>query len=358
MKKLKVGILGCMSMAGQRLISLLFDHPWFEIACVADSPVHAGKLYLNAIENKWKLDTEIPDDVQYFHVYSLTADIQKIVSDADFVICALDISEETVRKLEFAYAEAGIPVVTYNPANRMAEYVPIVIPEVNPSHLTLIDIQRKKFGWKNGFIASKANCSIQSYVAVLTALAEFEPVYVSVVNLEALSGAGQIYETWPDMVDNIIPYIQGEEEKEENEPLKIWGKIENGKLRFAQSPRICSTSVRVRVSDGHMACVHISFKQKPTREQIITAVRNYKNPIAKLKLPSAPKHYIKFCEDADRPQVWLDRDCENGMSISMGRLREDSFFDWKFISMSNNSIRGDAGGIVLLAELLVKKGYL
>ena len=358
MKKLRVGVLGATGMVGQQFIRLLENHPWFDVSIVAASPASAGKTYKQAVSNKWKIDGEIPQSVNHLIVQAVENDMEHIVKEVDFVFSALGMEKEDIKRIEESYAAAGIPVVSNNSAHRWSQDVPMIMPEINPSHAALIDTQRKNRGWEKGLIAVKPNCSIQSYVSILTALQMFVPQKVHVVSMQAISGAGKTFSDWTEMGDNVIPYIGGEEEKSEKEPLKIWGKIEQGHLRLADTPEIAATCVRVPVSNGHMAAVSVMFEKKPSREEIIAAVRNFDNPLNDLALPSAPQMLIQYFDEQDRPQTKLDRDFENGMGISMGRLEKDRQFDWKFISLSHNTIRGAAGGAVLLAELLVKKGYI
>ncbi|QQG44087.1 MAG: aspartate-semialdehyde dehydrogenase [Candidatus Roizmanbacteria bacterium] len=359
MKKLRVGILGSTGMVGQRFISLLNNHPWFEISCVAASPESAGKKYDLAIKGRTNPETKIPDYVKHLKINSVEDDFNSIVKKVDFVFSALGMEKEKVANLEIAFAEKGIPVISSNSAHRWTQDVPMIMPEINPNHIKLIDIQRKKRGWKSGLILVKPNCSIQSYVIVLTALCKFKPLKVSVTNLQAISGAGKTFDTWPEMVDNVIPFIKGEEEKSEKEPLKIWGEITKDKIYCDSKPLISSTCIRIPVSNGHMSSVAVKFKTKPSKEEIIHAVKNFKNPLKDLRLPSAPRNnLIKYFNELDRPQTKFDRDYQNGMGITMGRLREDTLFDWKFITLSHNTIRGAAGGAIIAAELLVRKGYI
>lgn len=357
MKKLKVGILGATGMVGQRFVALLANHPWFEIVSVAASPKSAGRPYEDAVKNRWGLESEIPQQVRTLKVLSVV-DLKKIAQRADLVFCALDMDKEEIKKIEVAYANEGVAVVSNNSAHRWIEDVPMIMPEINPHHLKLIEIQRKNRGWKKGLIVVKPNCSIQSYVSILTALKRFIPLEVRVVSLQAISGAGKTFESWPEMVDNVIPFIDGEEEKSEKEPLKIWGEVKNDKIVLAQQPQISATCIRVPVSDGHMASVSVTFAEKPSKIDIISAMQQFRNPIEKLRLPSSPKQFIRYFEEANRPQTRLDRNFEHGMGITMGRLEEDKNFDWRFIALSHNTIRGAAGGAILTAELLVKKGYI
>lgn len=358
MKKLKVGILGGTGMVGQRFVDLLFNHPWFEIVCIAASRKSAGKFYKDAVKDRWAMESEIPQQVKRMRVRSVVDDLETTAGEVDLVFCALDMDKEEIKKIEVAYANEGVPVVSNNSAHRWSDDVPMIMPEINPGHLKLIDIQRKNRGWKKGLIVVKPNCSIQSYVSILTALKEFEPIKVHVVSLQAISGAGKTFESWPEMSDNVIPFIDGEEEKSEKEPLKIWGEIKNNNLVFAEKPQISATCIRVPVSDGHMASVSVSFKEKPSKEEIISAIKKFQNPIESLRLPSAPQQFIKYFEQDNRPQTRLDRNFERGMGIAMGRLQEDEHFDWRFIALSHNTIRGAAGGAILMAEVLAKKGYI
>lgn len=357
-KKLRVGILGATGMVGQRFTTLLADHPWFEVVSVAASPNSAGKRYEDVVKDKWKMSSPIPSGVKNLIVRAVEADLETVANEVDFVFCALDMDKDKIKEIENSYASADIPVVSNNSANRWTEDVPMIIPEVNPEHLQLIDIQRKKRGWKRGFIVVKPNCSIQTYVPILTALKKFEPREVEVVSMQAISGAGKTFETWPEMVDNVTPFIGGEEEKSEKEPMKIWGTLKGGKIVAAKLPVIEATCVRVPVADGHMASVSANFGKKATKEQLLDAIRNFDNPLSGLQLPSAPKQLINYFEEENRPQTRLDRDFEKGMGITMGRLREGVHFDWQFVSLSHNTIRGAAGGAVLMAELLFKKGYI
>lgn len=358
MKKFRVGILGATGMVGQKFVQLLERHPWFDVVVVAASPQSAGKTYEEAVASRWKMDTAIPEKIKHLTVYAVENDLDEIVKRVDFVFSALDMDKEDIMRIEEAYASKEIPVVSNNSAHRWTEDVPMIMPEINPDHAKLIDIQRKNRGWKKGLIAVKPNCSIQSYVSILTSLKKFQPTNVHVVSMQAISGAGKNFETWPEMVDNVIPYICAEEEKSEKEPMRIWGEIKNKKIELAKTPVISATCIRVAVTNGHMASVSVSFEKKPTREQILEAIQNFNNPISTLNLPSAPKQLITYFEEENRPQTRLDRDLEHGMGISMGRLREDTHFDWKFIALSHNTVRGAAGGAILMAELLVKKGYI
>lgn len=358
MKKFRVGVLGATGMVGQRFVTLLTDHPWFQITSLAASPRSRGKTYEQAVAERWAMPVPAPDSLKTLQVQAVEEDIDSITNQVDLVFCALDMDKASIKAVEIAYAKAGIPVISNNSAHRWAEDIPMIMPEINPDHAQLIDIQRKNRGWKTGLIAVKPNCSIQTYVPILNALGKFQPTNVEVTSLQAISGAGKTFATWPEMADNIIPLIGGEEEKSEQEPLKIWGKIIDGILKPATEPNIEATCIRVPISDGHMASVGVSFTTNPTYNQIIEAVTHYDNPIANLGLPSAPKQFISYCEQADRPQTKLDRDAYNGMGVTMGRLRPGRHFNWKFIALSHNTLRGAAGGAVLMAELLVAKGYI
>jgi aspartate-semialdehyde dehydrogenase len=304
------------------------------------------------------MSTEIPEAIGSLVVKSVVEDLATISTEVDLVFCALAMEKEDIKHIEEAYAAAGVAVISNNSAHRWTSDVPILMPEINPEHASLIEIQRRNRGWTSGLIVVKPNCSIQSYTSILTALKEFKPTEVHVTSLQAISGAGKTFETWPEMIDNVIPLIGGEEEKSEREPMKIWGQFENGELQLAESPRISATCIRVPVTDGHLASVGVTFSQKPTFEQIVEAVRNYANPLAELSLPSAPTQLMRYFDEPDRPQTKLDRDYENGMGITMGRLRPGKQFDWEFIALAHNTLRGAAGGAVLTAELLAKQGYI
>lgn len=362
MKKMRVGILGATGMVGQRFITLLADHPWFDVVSVAASPRSAGKPYSEAVQDRWAMQEAIPDSVKHLSVRSVQEDIDTVVNEVDCIFSALDLDKKTIQDIEIQYATRDIPVISNNSAHRWTHDVPMIIPEVNPHHTDLIDIQRKKRGWKNGCIAVKPNCSIQSYVMICTALSHWNPTQIHVNSLQAISGAGKTFETWPDMTDNVIPFIGGEEEKSEKEPMKIWGTINHASpdtpLNLAVSPSISATCIRVPVTDGHMASVSVSFEKKPTQQEIIDAVDKFKSPIAQYNLPSAPKQPITYYHEDDRPQTKLDRTISHGMGISMGRLRKSRFFDWQFIALSHNTVRGAAGGAILVAELLKAKGYI
>ena len=348
-KKIRVGILGATGMVGQRFISLLENHPWFEVVSVAASPQSAGKKYSEVMNGRWNMKTLIPEKVRDIIIKAVEKDFDEIAKEADLIFSAIDLDKEKIKEIEERYAAAGVAVVSNNSAHRWTEDVPMVIPEINPHHLSLIDIQRKNRGWKKGLLVVKPNCSLQSYLPVVYALKEFKPKYVFVTTLQAISGAGKTFESWPEIADNCIPFIKGEEEKTEKEPMKIWG---------AGCPDISATCIRVPISDGHMASVAVKFEKKPLPEEIINAIENFKNPLSGLELPSAPEKFIHYLSEDDRPQTKLERDYENGMGITCGRFRGDKNLDWKFVALSHNTIRGAAGGAILIAELLYKKGYL
>lgn len=355
--KLKVGVVGGTGMVGQRFVTLLENHPYFEVVGIAASKSSAGKTYEEAVSNRWKMSSPIPETVKNIIVKD-ASDVAAVASEVDFIFCAVDMKKEEIKALEEAYAKAETPVVSNNSAHRWTSDVPMVIPEINDEHLDIIAVQRKRLGTKHGFIAVKPNCSIQSYVPMLSALMEFEPTQVVASTYQAISGAGKNFTDWPEMLDNVIPYIGGEEEKSEQEPLRIWGDIEGDAIVKASAPVITTQCIRVPVTDGHLATVFVSFKKKPTKEQILEAWKNYKGQPQLLDLPSAPKQFITYFEEDNRPQTHLDRDLENGMGISVGRLREDSLYDYKFVGLSHNTLRGAAGGAVLIAELLKAQGYL
>lgn len=357
-KKYKVGIVGATGMVGQRFALLLENHPWFEVVCLAASARSAGKPYKEALGSRWCMDKPIPSNMADLPVYDAQADIEKITSMVDFVFCAVDMKKDEIRALEEQYAKHECPVVSNNSANRFTPDVPMVVPELNPQHIDIIPAQRKRLGTKRGFIAVKSNCSIQSYVPALSALMDFEPTEVSVCTYQAISGAGKTFETWPEMVDNVIPYIGGEEEKSEKEPMKIWGHIEGDHIESATTPVISAQCLRVACSDGHMAAASVKFKNKPSKEVMIERWNSFKGRAQELNLPSAPEHYLTYFEEDNRPQTKLDRNLENGMGVSIGRLREDTIFDYKFVSLSHNTLRGAAGGAVLMAELLCAEGYM
>ncbi|MBE6671795.1 MAG: aspartate-semialdehyde dehydrogenase [Ruminococcaceae bacterium] len=356
-KKLKVGVVGGTGMVGQRFVTLLDNHPYFEVVAIAASARSAGKTYEEAVGGRWKLQTPMPEAVKNI-VVTDASDIEASTKDVDFVFCAVDMKKDEIRALEEAYAKAEIPVVSNNSAHRWTPDVPMVVPEINDAHLEVIEAQKKRLGTKKGFIAVKPNCSIQSYVPLLTPLLKYEPTDVVVTTYQAISGAGKTFNEWPEMIDNVIPYIGGEEEKSEQEPLRIWGKVENGEIVKAAAPHITTQCIRVPVTDGHLAAVFVSFKNKPSKEEILKAWSEYKGIPQELELPSAPKQFITYFEEDNRPQTKIDRDIEKGMGITAGRLREDHLYDYKFIGLSHNTLRGAAGGAVLIAELLAKQGYL
>lgn len=357
MEKLKVGVLGATGMVGQRFLSLLENHEWFDVVCVAASPRSAGKTYEEAVGDRWKLDTPMPEKVKKLIVENVN-DVEKVSSQVDFVFSAVDMTKDEIKAIEEAYAKTETPVVSNNSAHRWTSDVPMVVPELNPEHLEVIKFQQERLGTKRGFIAVKPNCSIQSYAPALHALKEFNPVRVVATTYQAISGAGKNFSDWPEMVGNIIPYIGGEEEKSEQEPLRIWGKIENGVIVKAEAPLITTQCIRVPVLNGHTAAVFVDFEKKPSKEEMIAKWRSFKGLPQELELPSAPKHFIQYLEEDNRPQVALDVNYERGMGVSIGRLREDSLFQYKFVGLSHNTLRGAAGGAVLIAELLVKQGRI
>ena len=356
-QKLKVGILGATGMVGQRFISLLEDHPGFEVVTVAACPRSAGKTYEEAVGGRWKMTTPMPEAVKKLIVHNVN-EVEEVASTVDFVFSAVDMTKDEIRAIEEAYAKTETPVMSNNSAHRWTPDVPMVIPEINIDHFDVIEDQKKRLGTTRGFIAVKPNCSIQSYAPCLAAWKEFEPTEVVVTTYQAISGAGKTFKDWPEMVENIIPYIGGEEEKSEQEPLRILGRVEGGQIVKAETPKITCQCVRVPVLNGHTAAVFIRFAGKPTKEQLIEKMESYQGFPQEAGLPSAPKQFIRYMEEADRPQVSLDVDYENGMGISIGRLREDSIYDYKFIGLSHNTVRGAAGGAVLCAEALAAKGYI
>ena len=356
-QKLRVGILGATGMVGQRFISLLENHPWFEVVTLAASPRSAGKTYEEAVGGRWKMDTPMPEAVKKLVVMNVN-DEEHVASTVDFVFSAVDMSKDEIKAIEEAYAKTETPVVSNNSAHRWTPDVPMVVPEINPEHFDVIEFQKKRLGTKRGFIAVKPNCSIQSYAPVLTAWKEFEPYEVVATTYQAISGAGKTFKDWPEMEGNIIPFIGGEEEKSEQEPLRIWGKIENGVIVKATEPKITCQCIRVPVLNGHTAAVFVKFRKKPTKEQLIEKLENFKGLPQELNLPSAPKQFIRYMTEDNRPQVTLDVNYENGMGINVGRLREDSIYDWKFVGLSHNTVRGAAGGAVLCAETLVAKKFI
>ena len=357
MKKYRVGVVGATGMVGQRFVSLLENHPWFELHKVAASPRSAGKTYAQAVGDRWAMPTPLPESAKNLVLLD-ASQVEVVAEGLDFVFCAVDMNKAEIQALETAYAKAECPVVSNNSAHRMTPDVPMVVPEINPEHLDVIDAQRTRLGTKKGFVAVKSNCSLQSYVPALHPLREkFGLKDVLVCTYQAISGAGKTFETWPEMVDNCIPYIGGEEEKSEQEPLKLWGQVNDGVICHSNSPSITAQCIRVPVSDGHMAAVFARFDNKPTKEQILQSWQDYRGTAQELNLPSAPKQFLHYFEEDNRPQTKLDRNIENGMAVSVGRLREDSQYDYKFVCLSHNTLRGAAGGAVLLAELLAAKGY-
>ena len=356
-QKLRVGILGATGMVGQRFISLLENHPWFEVVTVAASPRSAGKTYEEAIGGRWKMTTPMPEAVKNLIVHNVN-EVEEVAKTVDFVFSAVDMSKDEIRAIEEAYAKTETPVMSNNSAHRWTPDVPMVIPEINIDHFDVIADQKKRLGTTRGFIAVKPNCSIQSYAPCLAAWKEFEPTEVVATTYQAISGAGKTFMDWPEMVENIIPYIGGEEEKSEQEPLRVLGHIENGQIVKAQGPKITCQCVRVPVLNGHTAAVFIRFAKKPSKEELIEKLTSYRGFPQEAKLPSAPEQFIRYMEEDDRPQVNLDVDYEHGMGVSIGRLREDSIYDYKFIGLSHNTIRGAAGGAVLCAEALTAKGYI
>ena len=356
-QKLRVGILGATGMVGQRFISLLENHPWFEVVTVAASPRSAGKTYEEAVNGRWKMTTPMPEAVKKLIVMDLN-EVEKVAATVDFVFSAVDMTKDEIRAIEEKYAKTETPVVSNNSAHRWTPDVPMVVPEINPEHFDVIEYQKKRLGTTRGFIAVKPNCSIQSYAPVLTAWKEFEPYEVVATTYQAISGAGKTFKEWPEMEGNIIPYIGGEEEKSEKEPLRIWGKIEDGVIVPATEPKITCQCIRVPVLNGHTAAVFVKFRKKPTKEQLIEKLESFRGLPQELELPSAPKQFIRYMQEDNRPQVTMDVDYENGMGISVGRIREDSIYDFKFVGLSHNTVRGAAGGALLCAEILKAKGYI
>lgn len=356
-EKLRVGILGGTGMVGQRFISLLENHPWFEVTTIAASPRSAGKTYEEAVGGRWKMKTPMPEKVKDIVVMNVN-EVEKVAAEVDFVFSAVDMSKDEIRAIEEAYAKTETPVVSNNSAHRWTPDVPMVVPEINTEHFAVIEAQRKRLGTQRGFVAVKPNCSIQSYAPVLTAWMEYEPYEVVATTYQAISGAGKTFKDWPEMVENVIPYIGGEEEKSEKEPLRIWGKVEDGVIVPAKEPVITCQCIRVPVLDGHTAAVFVKFRKKATKEELIEKLHHFRGEPQEMGLPSAPKQFIRYLEEDDRPQVKLDVDFENGMGINVGRLREDSVYDWKFVGLSHNTVRGAAGGAVLCAEMLKAKGYI
>ncbi len=358
MKNFKVGIIGATGMVGQRFITIMANHPWFTITTLAASSSSAGKKYIDAIGERWAMDAPIPEQIKEMVVMDATNDAKEIASSVDFVFCAVNMKKDEIRNLEEMYAKLECPVISNNSAHRGTADVPMIVPEINDDHARIIESQRKRLGTKRGFIAVKSNCSLQSYVPALHPLYDLGLDKVLACTYQAISGAGKTFKTWPEMLDNVIPYIGGEEEKSEQEPLKIWGKIENDVIVNATEPSITAQCLRVPVSDGHMAAVFFSLKNKVSKEEILERWKNFKGAPQELELPSAPKQFLHYFEEDNRPQSRLDRNLEGGMAVSVGRLREDKQYDYKFVCLSHNTLRGAAGGAVLMAELLAAKGYL
>lgn len=356
-KKLRVGVLGATGMVGQRFLSLLEKHSWYEVVVVAASPNSAGKTYEEAVGGRWKMTTPMPEKFKKLVVMNVN-EVEKVAAQVDFVFSAVDMSKDEIKAIEEAYAKTETPVVSNNSAHRWTKDVPMVIPEINPEHFAVIESQKKRLGTKRGFIAVKPNCSIQSYAPALSAWKEFEPYEVIATTYQAISGAGKTFKDWPEMVENVIPYIGGEEEKSEKEPLRIWGKVEGDEIVPASEPRISCQCVRVPVLNGHTAAAFVKFRKKVTKEQLIQKLVEFKGLPQELNLPSAPKQFIQYMEEDNRPQVKLDVDFEHGMGVSIGRIREDSIYDWKFIGLSHNTLRGAAGGALLCAELLTAQNYI
>ncbi len=357
MKKFNVGIIGCTGMVGQRFAILLEEHPWFNVTALAASPRSAGKPYKESVGGRWLMDKEIPKNMADLTVFDATADIDEIVKLVDFVFCAVDMSKEDTKLLEEAYAKKECPVVSNNSAHRATADVPMIVPEINADHVDIINAQRKRLGTTKGFICVKSNCSLQSYVPAIHPLMDLGITKVLACTYQAISGAGKTFETMPEIVDNIIPFIGGEEEKSEQEPLKIWGKINGDVIENATAPLLTAQCFRVPVTDGHTAAVFFSADKKISKEEILKRWKEYKGPAYELNLPSAPKQFLHYFEEDNRPQAKLDRGLENGMAVSLGRLREDKMFDYKFVCLSHNTLRGAAGGAVLMAELVAAKGY-
>ncbi len=357
MKNYKVGIIGATGMVGQRFATLLENHPWFHVVLVAASARSAGKTYREAVSGRWAMPSPIPESMAELIVYD-ASDVEAVSSQVDFVFCAVDMKKDEIKALEEAYAKAECPVISNNSANRHTPDVPMIIPELNPEHSKIIEAQRRRLGTKRGFIAVKSNCSLQSYVPALFPLSKFGVEKALVSTYQAISGAGKTFERWPEIMDNVIPFIGGEEEKSEREPLKIWGHIEGDRIVDATSPAFTAQCLRVPVSDGHMASVFVSFKNKPSKEEILETWKNFSGEPQRLSLPSAPKQFLHYFEEDDLPQTKLQRNLENGMAVSIGRLREDTQYDYKFVCLSHNTLRGAAGGGVLMAELLCAQGYM
>ena len=358
MKQYNVAVIGATGMVGQRFISLLEHHPWFHVTTLAASAHSAGKTYEQAVSGRWMMSTPIPEAAKSIVVKDAVADAEEIAHSVDFAFCAVDMKKDEIRALEETYAKHECPVMSNNSAHRFTPDVPMMIPEINDDHAQIIEAQRKRLGTKRGFVAVKSNCSLQSYVPALHPLKEWGITTVLACTYQAISGAGKNFETWPEMVDNVIPFIGGEEEKSEKEPLKIWGTVSDSEIIPASTPSITTRCIRVPVTDGHLAAVFVSFEKKPTIEEIKNAWKNFAGYPQQHNLPSAPKQFLTYFEEDNRPQTKLDRNLENGMGVSVGRLREDSQYDYKFVCLSHNTIRGAAGGAVLMAETLASKGYL
>ncbi len=358
MKEFNVAVVGATGMVGQRFITLLNEHPWFHIKVLAASARSAGKTYEEAVDGRWAMSTEMPEKVKKLVVKDAVADKEEIAKEVDFIFCAVDMKKDEIRALEEAYAKLECPVISNNSAHRHTDDVPMIIPEINPEHAEIIEAQKRRLGTKRGFIAVKSNCSLQSYVPALHPLKKYGIKDVVACTYQAISGAGKTFERWPEILDNVIPYIGGEEEKSEVEPMKIWGTMQDGKIVDATEPRITAQCLRVPVSDGHTAAVFVSFENKPSVEEIKKAWVEFAGEPQALELPSAPKQFLNYFEENDRPQAKLDRNLEGGMAVSVGRLREDKIYDYKFVCLSHNTLRGAAGGAVLMAELLAAKGYM
>ncbi|HZY04622.1 MAG TPA: aspartate-semialdehyde dehydrogenase [Anaeromyxobacteraceae bacterium] len=356
-KKLKVGVLGATGMVGQRFVALLENHPWYELTLVAASANSAGQRYQDAVKGRWALKSGVPAATAGLTVRN-ASDVAGIADQVDFVFCAVDMTKEETAKLEEGYARRETPVVSNNSAHRGTPDVPMMIPEVNPEHAAVIEAQRRRLGTRRGFVAVKPNCSLQSYVPALHPLMKFGPRRVAVCTYQAISGAGKTFETWPEMVDNLIPFIKGEEEKSEKEPLKIWGSIQDGRIVPAAEPVISAQCIRVPASDGHMAAAFVQFERKPSREEVLALWKSFEGRPQRLGLPSAPRPFLTYFEDESRPQTRLDRDAGDGMAVTIGRLRPDALFDYRFVALSHNTVRGAAGGAVLTAELLTAEGWI
>ncbi|MEG0942785.1 MAG: aspartate-semialdehyde dehydrogenase [Angelakisella sp.] len=358
MNQYRVGVIGATGMVGQRFISLLEGHPWFTVTTLAASPRSAGKTYAEAVGNRWAMATPVPERINKMIVMDATADVAAIADAVDFVFCAVDMKKDEIKALEEEYAKHECPVMSNNSAHRYTSDVPMIVPEINPHHAEVIAAQRARLGTKRGFIAVKSNCSLQSYVPALHPLMDLGVTKALACTYQAISGAGKTFDTWPEMMDNVIPFIGGEEEKSEKEPMKIWGQVENGEIKLASSPAITTQCIRVPVSDGHMAAVFFSLAKKVDKEEILERWASFQGEPQKLNLPSAPKQFLHYFTEDNRPQTRTERDLEKGMAISIGRLREDSQYDYKFVCLSHNTVRGAAGGAILMAELLAAKGFL